>query len=62
MEKGEVKVHIREHLEYPATKDDLVEACNNMAHIPEDEREWVKENLPDGNYSSADDVIKALGL
>lgn len=62
MEKTEMKVHIRDHLDYPARKEDLVQACNNMAHVPAEDRKWFEEKLPSGTYKTSDDVLKTLGL
>jgi hypothetical protein len=60
--KRELTSHIREHLTYPVTKQGVVEACSNMAHVPEDTRRWAVETLPDRTYNSADEVLQALGL
>ena len=55
-------MHLREHQEYPATKAELVAACSNLSDFSEKDKEWFGENLPEGTYHSADEVIKALGL
>lgn len=34
MEMGQMKTHIKEHVTYPATKQDLVQACNMMSYVP----------------------------
>lgn len=60
--KKEVREHIKSHLKYPATKKQLVEACNKMSDVPKADREWFQKNLPEGTYKSADEVIKALKL
>lgn len=60
--KTEIREHVRMHLKYPATKRQLVEACNNMSDIPKADREWFAKSLPEGTYKSPDDVIKALRL
>jgi len=54
--------HVKGHVTYPATKNDLVAACNRMYDVPEREREWFKRVLPDRTYRSSDEVLKALGL
>ncbi len=59
---AEVASHIREHMDYPGTKADLVARCNDMSDVPAEEREWFIANLPDGTYNSADEVLQALGL
>ena len=60
--KEEVKTHIKEHLEYPATKEQLTQACNNMYEVPKSDKEWLETNLPEGTYQNADEVIKAVKL
>jgi len=62
MEQAEMKTHIREHLDYPATKQDLVQACNMMSEVPQADRQWFSDSLPDGTYNTADEVIAKLGL
>lgn len=53
--------HLKTHLKYPATKADLVAACNNLSDFSEEDKKEFMEKLPEGTYNSADDVIKALG-
>lgn len=60
--KEEVKTHIREHLTYPATKQQLIQACNDMSEVPRSDKQWFETNLPEGTYQTADEVIKALKL
>lgn len=55
------KTHLREHVTYPATKQDIVTACNNMSDHTEADKQEVREKLPDQTYSSAGEVIQALG-
>jgi len=54
--------HIKEHQEYPATKEEMVAECDNLADFSEEDKKWFTKNLPDGTYNSADEVIKALDL
>jgi hypothetical protein len=51
-----------QHVRYPSTKSELVAACNKMADMRKVESEWFDQNLPNGTYSSADEVIRALNL
>lgn len=60
--KTELMKHIHEHVNYPATKEELVMACNKMDHISQEGKNWFSENLPDGTYNNADEVMKALGM
>lgn len=62
MNKNEIMTHINEHVKYPATKEDLVEACNNMSHVPDEDKKWFIDNLPEGQYAKSEDVMKALGM
>jgi hypothetical protein len=54
--------HLREHQEYPATKEELVAECDNLSDFSEKDRKWFANNLPDRTYNSANEVIKALKL
>lgn len=62
MDTAAMKTHIKEHMEYPATKKQIVEACNNMSDVSAADRDWFSKTLPDKKYKSAGDVIKALKL
>lgn len=54
--------HLQGHITYPATKAQLVAACNNMSDVnPQDKTDFAAK-LPEGTYNSADDVMKALGM
>ncbi len=50
------------HVDYPASKDDLIRACENMSDIPEEAKKWFMDKLPDSTFQSADEVKKALGM
>jgi hypothetical protein len=52
--------HLREHQQYPATKAELIAACNNLMDFQDNEKKWFASAVPEGTYKSADDVIKAL--
>ena len=55
--------HAGEHVDsYPATCNDLVQACNNMGEFTKAEKEWFAETLPHGSYGNKDEVKKALHL
>ncbi len=59
---AEVTAHIQNHVTYPATKQTLVESCNNMEHVPEETRNWFSENLPAGTYQNSEQILHVLGL
>ncbi len=52
--------HAKKHVTYPASKKDLMEACNNFSDVPAAEKNWFNNNLPDRTYKSANEVVSAL--
>ena len=52
--------HLKNHVKYPADKQQVVSACNDMSDAPEADRKWVSQSLPEGTYRSADEVVGAL--
>ena len=62
MAMKEMKDHLSMHVEYPASKKMIVEACNMMSHVPEEARKMVDMKLMDMKYNSVDDVMKAMGM
>jgi len=54
--------HVREHVNYPATKNLIVEGCMGMTEIPQTDKEWFEKNLPERTYKNAEDVIKAFKI
>jgi hypothetical protein len=52
--------HLKNHVKYPASRDQVVAACNNMSDSEPANKEWVMKNLPDGNYRNAGEVLNAL--
>lgn len=61
MQKKEVMSHIENDVEYPASKQVLTEACNQMSDVPAEDKKWFEGNLPDKTYNSPDEVKQALG-
>jgi hypothetical protein len=55
-----VLMHAKSHVDYPATRKDLVEACNNASDVPGEDREWFINNLPEKTFNSASEVMEAL--
>jgi hypothetical protein len=53
--------HLRTHITYPATSEELKVACNNMEDVPEALRKEFLDKLPEGTYNSADEVMAAVG-
>lgn len=57
----ETQTHLKEHVEWPATGKQILEACNLMAHVPESDRTLAKEKLsPTKSYKSVDDAMMDL--
>lgn len=54
--------HLKDHQKYPATKEELVKECNSLSDFSKKDKEWFEQHLEDRNYTSANDVIKTLGL
>lgn len=54
--------HLKTHQTYPATKQELVKACNDLSDFSGEDKKWFEEHLPDGSYESAQEVLMALGL
>ena len=54
--------HLQEHQTYPATKEDLVAACNNLSDFRAEDKKWFSDNLPEGKYKSPGDVMMALSM
>lgn len=61
-DKASALEHLKMHQKYPATKDDLVEECDNLSDFSKEDKTWFMSHLPEGTYKSADEVVKALGL
>jgi len=57
---GEALEHLRKHIVYPASRKEIIEACNMMMDISKEEKEWFEKNLPDWSFRNADEVIRAV--
>lgn len=58
----EMKEHLESHITYPATKTDIMRACNDMSHVPNEHKKMFLENLPDETYQSSDAVMQAANM
>ena len=54
--------HLKTHIEkWPATKVELIAACNGLSDFtPEDKAEF-ETKLPEGTYNTPEEVMAALG-
>lgn len=53
--------HLKSHQTFPATRDELVKTCNDLSDFSDEDKKWFEANLPDKEYKSAEEVVKALG-
>lgn len=60
--RAEAVTHLEEHIQYPATKKELMDACMEMSDVPKADKEWLAKTLPDGTYMDAGEVKMALGM
>jgi len=52
--------HLKNHVKYPASRAEVVAACNNMSDMHATNAAWFQKNLPEGRYSSPNEVLGAL--
>jgi hypothetical protein len=59
---AKVTDHVKNHVKYPATRDQLLAACADTPEFTAQEKKWFADNIPEGTYKSADEVMKTLKL
>jgi hypothetical protein len=60
MNMKEISEHLEKHVVYPASKSQIIEACNRMDDVPKDDRESFERCLPDRIYNNSNEVVKAF--
>jgi hypothetical protein len=61
-ETSEMINHL-DHVDYPVTGKEFMAACNNMSHVTQQEKDWVRQNLSENKtYNSEEDIKRALKL
>lgn len=55
-----LKTHLETHQTYPATRAEMVETCSKCPEFSDGEKAWFAAHLPEGNYKSAAQALKAL--
>jgi hypothetical protein len=55
-----VNEHLTQHQTYPATRAQLLVACNELADFSPAEKRWFAAHLSEGTYKSAAEVMAAL--
>ncbi len=60
---AQIAVHLSEHVDYPASKREIVTACSSLACFSyEDDREWLEDNLENRSYRDSDEVEDILQM
>lgn len=59
---AKARTHLAEHVKYPAKRADILAACADTPEFSAGEKQWIAENLPEGDYKSVDDAVRALRL
>ncbi|MFQ5908979.1 MAG: hypothetical protein ACE5JE_09195 [Thermoplasmata archaeon] len=52
--------HLKNHVEYPADAEQVIQACNNMSDVPGTDKEWFANTLPAGTYNDPNEVVSAV--
>ncbi|MBI2074817.1 MAG: hypothetical protein HYT83_03220 [Candidatus Levybacteria bacterium] len=58
----EVKSHLENDITYPASKADIIAACDGMSDVSKNEKKWLEDNLPDKTYANAEEAKKAINM
>lgn len=61
-DNAKARTHLEAHVQYPADRAKILAACAQTKEFTDSEKRWLEQNLPEGNYQSAADVIAALKL
>jgi hypothetical protein len=59
---AKARAHLAQHVNYPATRAAILAACAQTPEFTAAEKQWLADNLPEGKYTSAEDVGRALKL
>ncbi|HEY4481339.1 MAG TPA: hypothetical protein VI489_00650 [Candidatus Brocadiaceae bacterium] len=54
--------HLKNDQKYPANRTELLAECDGLSDFSAEDKQWFTDNLPEGNYESAEAVMKALNL
>jgi hypothetical protein len=60
-DKQTAMTHLKEHIKYPATSEELKGACNNLSDISKEMKDEFLMKLPEGTYNSPEEVMEAVG-
>lgn len=60
MEAGTVE-HLKGHIEWPATGQVIIDACNNMSDVNDMDKKIIEEHVdPTMTYASPDELMVAV--
>ena len=59
---AKARAHLEQHVTYPATRSQVLEACASTKEFTDTEKQWFSVNLPEGQYASSREVLSALKL
>jgi hypothetical protein len=59
---AKAREHFAKHVNYPATRAEILAACAQTPEFSAGEKQWLADNLPEGKYASPADVTRALKL
>jgi hypothetical protein len=59
---SKAREHFAKHVNYPATRTEILAACAQTPEFTAAEKQWLADNLPEGKYANAGDVSRALKL
>ena len=58
---AQMRAHIEAHVQkYPATRAEILATCADTPEFSAAEKQWFEDNLPEGTYASAEEVLSAL--
>ena len=61
-DRDKFAAHARDHIEYPASREVVLKACADTDEFTEAEKQWVADQLAEGTYNDADQLLGALGI
>ncbi|RJR24225.1 DUF2795 domain-containing protein [Candidatus Microgenomates bacterium] len=59
---GSMLDNLKAMIDFPATKERIVEEANKMEGMADEHKSWLKDNLPEGMYNTMEEVKDALGM
>ncbi len=57
-----IEIHLHDDVDYPASKDEVIEALRSATDIDKSDIDRLSELLPDKTFESDEDVVHSAGL